>query len=200
MQEVNFCPLYLTETLIDSHSEESDSDQSDVPEMDSEIEQETQHTYRRQVCYDIIIKKTFFYSYCIIIKTWQQILFLMDPMLNSLLSSVRGEFYDENVLFRFTKKIYLNLKSSVRRSIVPWPWRRGKELQPVEWGCTLYMGKCFSRSPASHGQPSWFIYWTLKSTEQMANKSVPCKVCPPNINIFSSVQFVHKPATMLQTV
>nr|XP_040055346.1 echinoderm microtubule-associated protein-like 5 isoform X5 [Gasterosteus aculeatus aculeatus] len=37
------------ETLADSNSEESDSDQSDVPEMDSEIEQETQHTYRRQV-------------------------------------------------------------------------------------------------------------------------------------------------------
>uniref|UniRef100_A0A673LU81 Echinoderm microtubule-associated protein-like 5 n=1 Tax=Sinocyclocheilus rhinocerous TaxID=307959 RepID=A0A673LU81_9TELE len=36
-------------TLVDSHSEESDSDQSDVPEMDSEIEQETQLTYRRQV-------------------------------------------------------------------------------------------------------------------------------------------------------
>lgn len=38
-----------TETLADSNSEESDSDQSDVPEMDSEIEQETQLTYRRQV-------------------------------------------------------------------------------------------------------------------------------------------------------
>uniref|UniRef100_A0A3Q2XCV2 EMAP like 5 n=1 Tax=Hippocampus comes TaxID=109280 RepID=A0A3Q2XCV2_HIPCM len=38
------------ETLADSNSEESDSDQSDVPEMDSEIEQETQLTYRRQVC------------------------------------------------------------------------------------------------------------------------------------------------------
>ncbi|CAL8295460.1 unnamed protein product, partial [Arctogadus glacialis] len=37
------------ETLADSYSEESDSDQSDVPEMDSEIEQETQLTYRRQV-------------------------------------------------------------------------------------------------------------------------------------------------------
>lgn len=37
------------ETLADSNSEESDSDQSDVPEMDSEIEQETQLTYRRQV-------------------------------------------------------------------------------------------------------------------------------------------------------
>nr|XP_015205768.1 PREDICTED: echinoderm microtubule-associated protein-like 5 isoform X3 [Lepisosteus oculatus] len=37
------------ETLVDSNSEESDSDQSDVPEMDSEIEQETQLTYRRQV-------------------------------------------------------------------------------------------------------------------------------------------------------
>lgn len=40
----------LLETLADSNSEESDSDQSDVPEMDSEIEQETQLTYRRQVC------------------------------------------------------------------------------------------------------------------------------------------------------
>uniref|UniRef100_A0A8C7DL04 EMAP like 5 n=1 Tax=Oncorhynchus kisutch TaxID=8019 RepID=A0A8C7DL04_ONCKI len=37
------------ETLGDSNSEESDSDQSDVPEMDSEIEQETHLTYRRQV-------------------------------------------------------------------------------------------------------------------------------------------------------
>lgn len=115
MQEVKFCPLYLTETLIDSHSEESDSDQSDVPEMDSEIEQETQHTYRRQVCYDISKKDIVLYI------LYKQILFLMDPLLNSLLSSVCGEFYDENVLFRFTKKIYLNLKSSVRRSIVPWP-------------------------------------------------------------------------------
>lgn len=35
--------------MIDSNSEESDSDQSDVPELDSEIEQETQITYRRQV-------------------------------------------------------------------------------------------------------------------------------------------------------
>uniref|UniRef100_H3AL06 EMAP like 5 n=1 Tax=Latimeria chalumnae TaxID=7897 RepID=H3AL06_LATCH len=37
------------EKLADSNSEESDSDQSDVPELDSEIEQETQITYRRQV-------------------------------------------------------------------------------------------------------------------------------------------------------
>ena len=44
-------PLFFcsAETLADSYSEESDSDQSDVPEMDSEIEQETQLTYRRQV-------------------------------------------------------------------------------------------------------------------------------------------------------
>lgn len=42
--------LLSAETLADSNSEESDSDQSDVPEMDSEIEQETQLTYRRQVC------------------------------------------------------------------------------------------------------------------------------------------------------
>ncbi|KAK7903892.1 hypothetical protein WMY93_016499 [Mugilogobius chulae] len=42
-------PCIKKETLADSNSEESDSDQSDVPEMDSEIEQETQLTYRRQV-------------------------------------------------------------------------------------------------------------------------------------------------------
>uniref|UniRef100_A0A8C4SLW8 EMAP like 5 n=1 Tax=Erpetoichthys calabaricus TaxID=27687 RepID=A0A8C4SLW8_ERPCA len=40
------------ETLAESNSEESDSDQSDVPEMDSEIEQETQLSYRRQVYKD----------------------------------------------------------------------------------------------------------------------------------------------------
>lgn len=39
----------MTESLVDSNSDESDSDQSDVPELDSEIEQETQITYRRQV-------------------------------------------------------------------------------------------------------------------------------------------------------
>lgn len=43
--------VVFAETLADSNSEESDSDQSDVPEMDSEIEQETQLTYRRQVCH-----------------------------------------------------------------------------------------------------------------------------------------------------
>ncbi|KAK1339420.1 hypothetical protein QTO34_020103 [Cnephaeus nilssonii] len=37
------------ESLADSNSDESDSDLSDVPELDSEIEQETQLTYRRQV-------------------------------------------------------------------------------------------------------------------------------------------------------
>lgn len=42
--------------LADSNSEESDSDQSDVPELDSEIEQETQLTYRRQVC-DALVKE-----------------------------------------------------------------------------------------------------------------------------------------------
>eukprot|EP00069_Balaena_mysticetus_P019095 bmy_11890T0 len=36
------------ENLADSNSDESDSDLSDVPELDSEIEQETQLTYRRQ--------------------------------------------------------------------------------------------------------------------------------------------------------
>lgn len=33
-----------------SDSEESDSDVSDVPELDSDIEQETQINYERQVC------------------------------------------------------------------------------------------------------------------------------------------------------
>ncbi|MEJ1269606.1 hypothetical protein NN561_000417 [Cricetulus griseus] len=37
------------ESLAESNSDESDSDLSDVPELDSEIEQETQLTYHRQV-------------------------------------------------------------------------------------------------------------------------------------------------------
>lgn len=55
----NILPTKLTEMLADSNSEESDSDQSDVPELDSEIEQETQLTYRRQVCEAIIMKIIF---------------------------------------------------------------------------------------------------------------------------------------------
>lgn len=47
------------EILVDSNSEESDSDQSDVPEMDSEIEQETQLTYRRQVRDDVTATEHF---------------------------------------------------------------------------------------------------------------------------------------------
>lgn len=111
-------------------------------------------------------------------------------------SSVLCVLYDENVLFRFTKKIYLSLKSSVRRSIVPWPRRRGKELQPVEWGCTLFMGKCFSQC----GLLLVSCLLVVISTEQMENKSELFKVCPPNINIVISIAFVHKPATMLQMV
>lgn len=38
-----------SEGSIDSHSEESDSDLSDVPELDSDIEQEAQINYDRQV-------------------------------------------------------------------------------------------------------------------------------------------------------
>lgn len=38
-----------TEGGTDSYSEESDSDLSDVPELDSDIEQETQINYDRQV-------------------------------------------------------------------------------------------------------------------------------------------------------
>lgn len=43
----------ITESLADSNSDDSDSDLSDVPELDSEIEQETQLTYRRQVIFII---------------------------------------------------------------------------------------------------------------------------------------------------
>lgn len=55
--------VYPIETLMDSHSEESDSDQSDVPEMDSEIEQETQLTYRRQVCDRMGVKDIVWWSH-----------------------------------------------------------------------------------------------------------------------------------------
>lgn len=47
------CLLYIdyfyAEGGIDSYSEESDSDLSDVPELDSDIEQEAQINYDRQV-------------------------------------------------------------------------------------------------------------------------------------------------------
>lgn len=47
------CLLYMNyfyaEGGIDSYSEESDSDLSDVPELDSDIEQEAQINYDRQV-------------------------------------------------------------------------------------------------------------------------------------------------------
>ncbi|EGV91908.1 Echinoderm microtubule-associated protein-like 5 [Cricetulus griseus] len=42
-------PCLRKESLAESNSDESDSDLSDVPELDSEIEQETQLTYHRQV-------------------------------------------------------------------------------------------------------------------------------------------------------
>lgn len=41
--------LVSAEGGSDSYSEESDSDLSDVPELDSDIEQETQINYDRQV-------------------------------------------------------------------------------------------------------------------------------------------------------
>lgn len=63
-------------------------------------------------------------------------------------------------LSRFTKKIYLSLKSSVKRSIVPWPWRRGRGLQPVEWDCTLSMGKSYNRSQTLH-----CLFWQLLSVK-----------------------------------
>lgn len=44
--EVCVCPV---DGHGDSNSEESDSDVSDVPELDSDIEQETQINYDRQV-------------------------------------------------------------------------------------------------------------------------------------------------------
>lgn len=49
-----FCILifffqFKAEGGVDSYSEESDSDLSDVPELDSDIEQEAQINYDRQV-------------------------------------------------------------------------------------------------------------------------------------------------------
>lgn len=41
--------FFYVEGGIDSYSEESDSDLSDVPELDSDIEQEAQINYDRQV-------------------------------------------------------------------------------------------------------------------------------------------------------
>lgn len=45
-----FSFVAFTDGYADSNSEESDSDLSDVPELDSDIEQETQINYDRQVC------------------------------------------------------------------------------------------------------------------------------------------------------
>lgn len=42
-------PRFSTEGYADSNSGESDSDLSDVPELDSDIEQEAQMNYERQV-------------------------------------------------------------------------------------------------------------------------------------------------------
>lgn len=52
-KQVMFHFFLITESLADSNTDESDSDLSDVPELDSEIEQETQLTYRRQVIFII---------------------------------------------------------------------------------------------------------------------------------------------------
>lgn len=81
--------LLHAESLADSNSEESDSDQSDVPEMDSEIEQETQLTYRRQVCDSIKNVQNAMYVY------------------------KKGHIFPT---LRFIKKIYLSSKSSPKRS------------------------------------------------------------------------------------
>lgn len=60
LQTSNVSFLKIAESLADSNSDESDSDLSDVPELDSEIEQETQLTYRRQV---IVIIPWFFFFF-----------------------------------------------------------------------------------------------------------------------------------------
>jgi len=44
-----FVFFFNAEGGVDSYSEESDSDLSDVPELDSDIEQEAQINYDRQV-------------------------------------------------------------------------------------------------------------------------------------------------------
>lgn len=48
-KKVTFFPGWLSEGYADSNSGESDSDVSDVPELDSDIEQEAQTSYDRQV-------------------------------------------------------------------------------------------------------------------------------------------------------
>lgn len=49
-KKVKFFPGWLSsEGYADSNSGESDSDVSDVPELDSDIEQEAQTSYDRQV-------------------------------------------------------------------------------------------------------------------------------------------------------
>lgn len=57
----------VTESLVDSNSDESDSDQSDVPELDSEIEQETQITYRRQVKFLVLMAVGSFLGFKLVI-------------------------------------------------------------------------------------------------------------------------------------
>lgn len=50
VQRTDFCLfIFNVEGGVDSYSEESDSDLSDVPELDSDIEQEAQINYDRQV-------------------------------------------------------------------------------------------------------------------------------------------------------
>lgn len=46
---VHYFFFFYAEGGVDSYSEESDSDLSDVPELDSDIEQEAQINYDRQV-------------------------------------------------------------------------------------------------------------------------------------------------------
>lgn len=49
VQYIDFFFFFKAEGGVDSYSEESDSDLSDVPELDSDIEQEAQINYDRQV-------------------------------------------------------------------------------------------------------------------------------------------------------
>lgn len=58
-----------TEGGTDSYSEESDSDLSDVPELDSDIEQEAQINYDRQVSIQST-KAWNYFDFSIALKNW----------------------------------------------------------------------------------------------------------------------------------